>query len=177
MLALALVAVIARVYIRCFIQRQIGIDDGFLLFAVCALITSFVIMYTVTVDDMYLAEAVTLHVEGVVLPPDLLPRLFDFRKWSTVILMLAWSAIVSVKLAFMFFFRNLIDRLRHLQRYWWVVLVFNIGVAGYGIAVYYVSCPYYYDTRARKSTVHSPQSTVHHHSANTPQFHVIVATA
>jgi hypothetical protein len=59
---------------------------------------------------------------------------------------------MAAKFSFIAFFKKLIDRrLGWLYVYWWVVTLFNVACLGYGMAVYYVACPYYYDTKACKS--------------------------
>ena len=104
-------------------------------------------MYSVTVDRMYLVQAL---LNGLLadIPPDFLQQSYDFHKWITVSLMLAWCAIMAVKFSFLFLFRKLIDRIRPLVIYWWVVTAFNVIVLGYGLSIYYITCPYYDDPRA-----------------------------
>ena len=67
-----------------------------------------------------------------------------------IILILAWFSISSVKLSFLFLFRKLIDRLRYMVIYWWVVLIYVLAVTGYGAATYILVCPYFFDLRAGK---------------------------
>jgi heme/copper-type cytochrome/quinol oxidase subunit 2 len=143
-------SVAARFYVRLGVQKQITIDDGFLIVALCCLISAMSIMYSVTIDRMYLAEAVAVGLPGVDLPPDFLQQAFDFQKWVTITLTLLWCAVMAVKFSFLFFFRKLIDRIRPLIIYWWVVTVFNVAVLGYGSTVYYLACPHYYSIEACK---------------------------
>ena len=151
LLAVCLISVAARFYVRFGVQKQISVDDGFLVVALCCLISAMTIMYTVTVDRMYLAEALTLGLPDADLPPDFLQQAFHFQKWVTVTLMLVWCAIMAVKFSFLFFFRNLINRIRPLIIYWWVITVYNVAVLGYGVTVYYLACPHYYSIKACKS--------------------------
>ena len=69
---------------------------------------------------------------------------FDYHELVTIVLILAWLAISSVKLSFLFLFRRLIDRLGYILFYWWIVLVYVLAVSGYGAAVNVLSCPYFY---------------------------------
>lgn len=144
-------SVALRYYIRIFVQKQFSIDDGFLVFALCCLICALTIMYTVTVDKMYLAQALVVGLPGAQIPADFLEQVYGFHKWITVTLMLAWCAIMAVKFSFLFLFRKLIDRIPRLIVYWWVVTIFNVAVLGYGVSVYYVACPYYSNVELRKS--------------------------
>ena len=104
-------------------------------------------MYSVTIDKMYLILALSTHLPGAKIPPDPLQQAYGFHKWVTIVLMLAWSAIMAVKFSFLFLFKKLIDRIKPMMIYWWVITVFNVIVLGYGLAVYYVSCPYYEDPK------------------------------
>ena len=116
-------------------------------------------MFSVTIDKMYLVQALVFGVPGADIPPDILQQSYKFHKWITVTLMLAWCAIMAVKFSFLFFFRKLIERLRPMIIYWWVVTAFNVAILGYGIAVYYVACPYYNDPRLRTSNRHGHPQT------------------
>lgn len=95
-----------------------------------------------TVERLYLVEALTLKMPGAEIPPDFLQQAYAFHKWITITLMLSWSAIMSVKFSFLFLFRGLIQRIHAMVIYWWLVTGFNVVVLGYGLAVYYVACPY-----------------------------------
>ena len=113
-------------------------------------ITAMVIMYTMTMDRMYMLVALQTRVAGIIPPVNWLQESYEFHKWVTVVLMLAWCAIAAVKFSFLLFFKKLISQVQGLNIFWWVTVVFNIGALGYGVAVYYVACPYYYDPRWRK---------------------------
>ena len=52
-----------------------------------------------------------------------------------IALNMSWISIMGVKLAFLMFFRRLLAGLTALRTYWWTVLVLNLAVLGYGIAV------------------------------------------
>lgn len=153
LLAVCLIAVAARFYIRLRVQKQLSIDDGFLVVALCCLISALGILYLITIDKMYLAEALTLDLSSAYLPPDFLQQIFDFQKWITITLMLIWCAIMAVKFSFLFLFWKLIDLIRPLVTYWWVVTVYNVAVLGFGVSVYYLACPYYYSLEGCKSTM------------------------
>lgn len=151
LLAVCLIGATVRFYIRVRIQKQFSIDDGFLIFALCCLISAMAITYAVTIDKAYLAEALTFPLADADVPPDFLQQTYDYHKWITVTLMLVWCAVMALKFSFLFLFRKLIDRIRPLIIYWYIVTTFNIAVLGFGVSVYYVSCPYYYSPKSRKS--------------------------
>lgn len=45
-----------------------------------------------------------------------------YYKWYNGSMVLTWTAVYSVKLSFMFFFRKLISSVRFLEIYWWVIM-------------------------------------------------------
>ena len=116
------------------------------------MLSSVAIICFVTVDRMYLVEAWILGLPGADTPSDFLHHATDFPKWATVALTLSWCAIMAVKFSFLFLFRRLIDRIKPLIIYWWVVTAFNVVVLGYGVCVFYVACPSHHDSRMRMST-------------------------
>ena len=116
------------------------------------MLSSVAILYSVTVDRMYLVEALILGLPGADIPSDFLHQAIDFLKWATVATTLSWCAIMAVKFSFLYLFRKLIDRIKPLIIYWWVVTAFNVVALGYGVIVYYVACNYYHDPRICMST-------------------------
>ncbi|KAH8701391.1 hypothetical protein GQ44DRAFT_664913 [Phaeosphaeriaceae sp. PMI808] len=148
LLALLLLAVVVRFIIRFRVQKQhFFSDDGFLLVALSGLIVAIVIMYREVIDRMYLVVSLQTGVKGVIPPDNWLEVSHQFHKWVTVCLMLSWCVVMAVKFSFLFFFKRLIDRIQSLCIYWWAVTIYNIGVLGYGVSVYYIGCPYYFDIR------------------------------
>lgn len=145
--ALCLLTAASRFYVRLHIQKQFSIDDAFYVAALCCIICSVVILYSVTIDKLYLVQAMAVQLPNAEIPPDFLQQSYDFHKWNTVCLMLAWCAIMAAKFCFLFFFRKLIDRIQTLVIYWWAVTAFNVVVLGYGLSIYYVACPYFNDPR------------------------------
>ena len=78
-------------------------------------------------------------------------QFWDYQKMLTTTFILTWSCIASVKFSFLFLFKKLIERIHSLVMYWWVALVFNLVVTVYGIAVFIVSCPWFYNEMSCKS--------------------------
>lgn len=141
--ALGLISASARFYIRIRVQKHLSIDDGFLFLAICSMITAVAIMFTF-VDTIYMLEALTFAIPDMDLPSNWIERTFAFHKMSTVGLMLVLFTTLSIKLSFLFFFKSLINRLRYLVIYWWVVIVLTLTVAGYCFAVHIIVCPHFY---------------------------------
>ncbi|KAI4252337.1 MAG: hypothetical protein LQ352_004344 [Teloschistes flavicans] len=153
LLGICSVSVITRFYIRIWGQRQFSVDDGFLVVAVCCLICSLVIMYSVAIDKMYqiqelsaalpFALSIGFHIDDMSQDSQFLQDSYDFLKWITVSQALAWCSVMAVKFSFLFLFRKLIERMPPLITYWWFVITFNIVALGYGMSTYFLYCPYF----------------------------------
>ena len=144
---MSLASVCARFYIRLRVQKEFSIDDGFLLFGTGCLIAAMVVLF-ILVDEMYTVQALLFGSPTVGNPFDLIELGFWYRKMSAVSLILSWLTIVAVKFSFLALFKRLIHRMRPMIIYWWVVVAFNVAVAGYGAAVYILACPYFYDVKS-----------------------------
>lgn len=110
-------------------------------FGTACLIGSVIILYA-AMDNMYLTEVMTFAPTLVAITPGSFNRVFEFRKLVTASLTLSWMAMMAVKFSFLALFRRLIDRMPRLIRYWWVMVIFNIVVTGYGASIYVIACPH-----------------------------------
>lgn len=144
---ICLISACARFYIRIRVQKQLFLDDAFLIFGICCFICALAILFTY-IDDMYMTAAFLFHLKNMELSPDFVQKSFDYQKMAAVSLILSWCSIVSVKLSFLFLFRRLIDRVTVMVIYWRFVAVFNVAIAGYGAAEYILACPYFYSLKA-----------------------------
>ncbi|CAF9924998.1 hypothetical protein IMSHALPRED_006347 [Imshaugia aleurites] len=142
-----LASVSIRYYVRFFIQKQVSIDDGILLFGILCLISAMVLLF-IFVDDLFLVEALEGNTIPADLPVDFLQGVFDFERLVVGALVLTWCAIISVKFSYLFLFRKLIDRLRPMVIYWWVAVVFNALISIYGIIIYAGIRPWYCTTNS-----------------------------
>ena len=143
-----MVTVTARTAIRLSQQRRLFADDGFLLVAVVFLVASMAVLWH-QLDEMYVAEAlVTNTATFVVITGNWMDQLFWFLKISDAFLVLSWTSVMAVKFSFLFFFRNLIDRVRGMKRYWYVVLAISTAVWIFGCGAVFAPCPYF-DLRSR----------------------------
>ncbi len=144
-----------RFYIRVRLQRKFSIDDAFLVVAFGYLISSMVIMYTATIDKLYLvhdlstalpyAISIGFPIEDMPADSTFLQPVYEYLKWITVNKTLAGCSVFAVKFSFLFLFRKLIDRLPRLITYWWVVVAFKVLGFGYCFSTNFLSCPYYND--------------------------------
>ncbi|KAH8423132.1 uncharacterized protein LDX57_000888 [Aspergillus melleus] len=150
LLGLSLVAVIARFLIRFRVQRQLpNIDDLFLTLAIALLLISAGFLHEEVIDRMYLIASLQRQAkEGEVIPgPEWMQLASQFHKWITICSMTTWCTIMMVKFSFLFFFKRLIDFILRWWLYWIFVTLYNVGVLGYGVAIYYTSCPFFFDPR------------------------------
>ncbi|TGO58032.1 hypothetical protein BCON_0059g00110 [Botryotinia convoluta] len=141
---LAITAAFIRFYIRIRIQKQFAIDDALIIVGILCITASIGLLFNY-IDNLFMTEALILGTSEIYtqLPKDFIQRVYDYSERSTISLMCAWGAIVSVKFSFLFFFKKLIDRIKSMTRYWWVVFVLNLIIAGYGLAIYILACPHY----------------------------------
>ena len=143
---IAILSVVARLAIRLRHQKRLSWDDGFVFVGAACLICAFAILF-VFLDGLYLAEAFTERpsspdFRGVRNP---ILAIQDFHKFSTVCLILLWTGICCVKFSFLFLFRKLVDRIRWLTVYWWIITGLNLATWLYGVASQVIGCPYYYN--------------------------------
>ncbi|KAF2675664.1 hypothetical protein K458DRAFT_381119 [Lentithecium fluviatile CBS 122367] len=149
-LGLTLIGVIARLTIRLVVQKQFAADDAVLIIGLCTLIAAFVILYTQVIDRMYVIIALQSRLPGFAPPGSITEIMYmgsEWHKWVTVTLMLSWCSIMAAKLSILAFFWKLIDRIRFMKIYWLGVFIFNLGVLGYGVSIFILACPYFYDPR------------------------------
>ena len=147
-------SVTVRYYVRFFIQKQLSIDDGILLFGILCLISAMVLLF-IFVDNLYLVEALEGNNIPSDLPVDFLQGVSDFERLVVGAMVLTWCAIISVKFSYLFLFRKLIDRVRSIVIYWWVAVVFNALIAIYGIIIYAGVRPWYCTTNSGISSIHT----------------------
>ena len=145
---IAIITATARTAIRLKQQRRLYVDDVFLFIAVIFLVASMGLLWH-QLDEMYTAEAlVTNSASFVALTGNWIDQLFWFLKISDAFLVLSWTSVLAVKFSFLFFFRNLIDRVRGMKTYWWIVMAITLAVWAFGCGAVFAPCPYF-DLRSR----------------------------
>ncbi|KAI4184917.1 MAG: hypothetical protein LQ346_006018 [Caloplaca aetnensis] len=155
LLGLCALSVTLRFYIRVRLQRDFSIDDAFLIVAFGCLICAMVVLYTATLNNLYLvhdlstalpfAMSMGFPIEDMPADSAFLQPVYEYLKWITVNQTLAGCSVFAVKFSFLFLFRKLIDRLPRLITYWWFALAFNIAAFGYCFSTNFLNCPYYND--------------------------------
>lgn len=141
MFGVAIITYITHAYIRARIQKQFGIEDALLLFAVTCLCGATGVAFS-AVQGHYDSIQVILHTDF-----DLLLNVLDdipkIAKLSNSAATLWWFVIFPVKLAYLFFFRRLLVRLPNLKRWWWCVVAFTIPAGLASVAAAWLTCPYF----------------------------------
>ena len=145
---IALISVSARLYIRIRIQKQVGLDDAILLFGTGCFIAGMVVLFQF-VNQLYEVEA-PLFLPDARIGPDFLEDAFYYQKMSAAALILTWFSLVSVKFCFLVLFKKLVERIRPMVIYWWIVTIFNAAVSAYGVSVYIAACPYFNSLKTSK---------------------------
>ena len=140
--ASAIIAAIARTFIRVRTAAKFAFDDALLLFACVCLIASTGLLYRL-IPNAYLYERLDLG-QNVTLPFPI----SDINKQTVLTVrilgaytLLSWLVVFAVKFCFLFFFRALIDRLPRMIIYWRFVVAITIIFGGVALCETYIACP------------------------------------
>ncbi|KAK4168393.1 hypothetical protein QBC43DRAFT_310179 [Cladorrhinum sp. PSN259] len=146
-LAVCVLASFVRFYVRFWMIREFGWDDGFLIAGLCCLIAGLALLF-VMIDSMYETEYLLFfHGPGSSPMPDdeikrVLARALWYKKFWLASATLLWMAICCAKFSFLALFKRLTEQVPRMNQYWWFCLVFNVVAMIYGVTPYGVSCPY-----------------------------------
>ena len=140
MFSLATIAALARTIIRFRQNRQLLLDDFFVIFACICLISAAVLFY-LSISTTYLVETFLLNPASVEIPSDFLQQVLWYQKGSYCFLALSFTTIFSIKASFLCYFKDLTDRI-----YWLIIyrrVVIGITLASYVLCVCteFISCP------------------------------------
>lgn len=140
--------------IRIQVHRRLQPDDFMLLFACVALIAANVILYYM-LSDLYWDEELLLNphwasVASTLTTEQLIDMVLLTRKTILSYVALSYTSIYGVKLCFLFFFRQLIDRVKRLVVIWKISLGFTVVSYCVTVSSYFMTCTHY-DYRVGKS--------------------------
>lgn len=132
-----------RTAIRLTYQKQLRIDDCFLILAACCLCAATGILY-------HICYFLYLHT-ATLLEPQLLPylledftELLNLQKQAYPFLLLIWTTTFAVKGCFLAFMRPLVWHIsKGMNRYYWVVVVFCTISWAFVEAMPFIICPYF----------------------------------
>ena len=162
-----MVSAITRFYIRARILKQWAIEDAFIILAVVCLCATTALNFA-TLRHLYDSLDVILQGFGSELIFTVLEEVSATAKKSDAMATLWWLVLFPVKLAYLFFFRKLIRRLRYLNIWWWCVIAFMIPAAIGCFVTTYIACPAN-DVQGVLQKCSGP-------SAGNRQVHVVAAT-
>ena len=126
--AIAFLAFVVRCWIRHWVLRQFAIEDGIIVLAVVCLVAT-TALYYLTVQNLYDELAVILYGFGANLM-SVLESIETEAKLANAMAILWWLVLFPIKLAYLFFFHRLIDRVWKLKWYWWFVTLFLVRISG-----------------------------------------------
>ena len=125
-----------------------------LLFACVALVAANVILYSM-LSDVYWDEELLLNpqwaLHGSTLKTEnILDKVLLTRKTILSYQALSWTCIYAVKVSFLLFFRQLIERVKRPVIIWKISLGFTVVTYCFTVSSYFMSCTHY-DYRVGKS--------------------------
>ncbi|MCJ1324812.1 hypothetical protein MMC10_001474 [Thelotrema lepadinum] len=139
---IAITTYAVRTYIRARLMKRFLADDYLLLFAVICLIAGTGLDFANKQHEYDLFVAVLNDPDSVLLL-SLLPSIPTIFKEEDAVQTIWWFVIFPVKLAFLFFFRRLVHRLRNLKIWWYCITTFTVLAGLTCVAVTWLSCPYF----------------------------------
>lgn len=126
-------------------HRRVYFDDIMLMFACMTLIGATILVFVMT-GTIYWDEQLSLDPSPAVFAQALAPNFFDRILWyqQTVFsfLTLTWTTIFAVKLCFLLFFRQMVQRLPGLMIFWKVVFGFTLLSYCVCVCGIFILCPH-----------------------------------
>lgn len=119
-------------------ERTLYIEDYLVVYSVLAAGACAAVAWSIK-DQMYLQIYVGLK---QVAPPDgFLDSMLVFEQRIQACSSIIWSIIYAIKLSFLYFFRRLVSRVRHLKIQWWWILSITGACAAISIPLGFIICP------------------------------------
>ena len=139
--------------------------DDFLLFFACVTLTAATGLIYALIPAMYWDEEIILNpeinvIEMVGSETEHFAQILRYRQLTSSYLALTWATIFSIKICFLLFFHQLVDRLKKLMLIWKIVFAITIAVFCFCICAAFIPCPHYGHNDACKSG-----SFAHHRSS------------
>ena len=140
----AILATISRLSIRCRYQKRLLVDDYVLLFGCSTLIAAFTlvnVMYEDVYFDMFIILGPAEQVYQVSTSPGFVNRILKYQQFSFSTETLCWVTIFAVKISYLVFFRQMLDRLKRLITYWRVTTGIVVISGLFCVCSIFISCP------------------------------------
>jgi hypothetical protein len=140
---LSIISVIARATIRFHTHPKPTLDDCLIFFGCGCLIIATGLTYR-NFDNMYATQAIWENPQFMYTTghKEMVTALNEFNTFNKISLSLFWTATFSVKLSFLAFFRQLIESMENIHRYYRFVVVFTVVSWMFVVAEPHILCPY-----------------------------------
>lgn len=130
----------ARVLARLYKSHRVTVDDVFFFLAITTFIAGTTVLF-LDIPYIYLQENVEAGLRAA--PADLISQLIHSEKLQDAATTLLGTTITSVKVSFLFFFRDLLRQQKKMLIWWWCILVFLIPTAAILMFSNFISCSYF----------------------------------
>ena len=120
--------------------RTFMIDDILFFIAVAAFVSGTAITY-VCVPYIYLIEDVAASLRTP--PTNFITQVVEDERLEDAASVLLGTAIISVKLSFLFFFRPLLRQQKKLMIWWWCTVIMIVLTAPIMVFGNFISCDYF----------------------------------
>lgn len=129
-------------------------DDFVLIFA-CVTLTAATGLLYVMMPTIYWYEEIVLNPKADVLGTlgsvdELFAQTLRYRRLGYAYVSLTWTTIFSVKICFLLFFLQLVERLKRLMFIWKIVFAITLVVYGFCVCGTFIACPHIGHNDARK---------------------------
>ena len=142
----AMLATVGRLTLRFRFQKRLFADDYVLLFGCSWLIAAFTLT-NIMFEDIYFYMSLILGPVDLELQEsmsaDFGDRILKYRQLSLSTYIICWVIIFAVKMSYLLFFRQLLDRLPSLLNFWKGTLGFVIVSGVFCICSIIISCPHF----------------------------------
>ena len=143
--AIAITTATVRTVVQLRQYRRLRADDYALLFACITFIASTTLLF-IMIPSIYWSEVFILDTfsqESIqkITTPGAPERILHYQQMQDAYLVLTWASVFSVKFAFLFFFRQMVDRLKSMVIYWRIVFVITMVSCGVCIPSSFIVCP------------------------------------
>ena len=139
MFGLAMIAATIRTVIRMRRFHKIAADDWALFFGVLLLIPGTVLLF-VAVQSNYNSEKKAVDPNAN--PIELLNDAVHGTQLVLAADVFLWLTVYAIKFSFLFFFRQLVDRLHGLTIWWWVVFSLLLPMGILNATTNFIACPH-----------------------------------
>ncbi|KAL8901078.1 MAG: hypothetical protein Q9192_000741 [Flavoplaca navasiana] len=147
---LAIVGALARTIIRFLNQQLRVLDDALLVFACVCLIAATVLLIN-GASSLYLIIAFQSNPQAAAMTSlqQVSGTIAKVQRETYPFGVLIWLCVFAVKFCYLFFFRQLIDRLRRITVYWKITLALTSIACVFNACASFIACPEFGDNNLK----------------------------